>query len=247
LGSRTQQIEKKRNGENCTRDVDTRERRRAEHPEAAAHELRSSIQQITDELQKRIDEHLQASNQQLSAKLAETEAEYRSREEEIKNLQNIIMDLEDNRNCSRALEEENAMLSDSLSSVESKHKERQTANAFLELKCMGLKMKVEDVHKLKQSIADLQQLLDTAKSEMEENSTKLTEKNDTLIQELTIVKSTLDEKESEFKRLEKFSLTLQQQTAKDVLKSEEIIEELVSSNTQKCRPYLRRRKVKNFS
>jgi hypothetical protein len=108
-------------------------------------------------------------------------------------------------------------------------------------------MKVEDVHKLKQSIADLQQLLDTAKSEMEENSTKLTEKNDTLIQELTIVKSTLDEKESEFKRLEKFSLTLQQQTAKDVLKSEEIIEELVSSNTQKCRPYLRRRKVKNFS
>jgi chromosome segregation ATPase len=221
-------------------------------------ELRSSIQQIRDELQKRIDEvhsleercvslsqtskradakdellqHLQASNQQLSAKLAETEAEYRSREEEIKNLQNIIMDLEDNRNCSRALEEENAMLSDSLSSVESKHKERQTANAFLELKCMGLKMKVEDVHKLKQSIADLQQLLDTAKSEMEENSTKLTEKNDTLIQELTIVKSTLDEKESEFKRLEKFSLTLQQQTAKDVLKSEEIMEELVSSNTK---------------
>jgi len=102
--------------------------------------------------------------QQLSAKLAETEAEYRSREEEIKNLQNIIMDLEDNRNCSHALEEEK--ISNSLSSVESKHKELQTANAFLELKCMGLEMKVKDVHKLKQSIADLQQLLDTAKSEM---------------------------------------------------------------------------------
>ena len=93
-------------------------------------------------------------------------------------------------------------------------------------------MKVEDVHKLKQSIADLQKLLDTAKSEMEENSTKLTEKNDTLIQELTLLKSKLDEKESEFKRLEKFSLTLQQQTAKDVLKSEEMMEELVSSNTK---------------
>ncbi len=152
--------------------------------------LWSNIQQIRDELQKRIDEvhsleercvslsqtskradakdellqHLQASNQQLSAKLAETEAEYRSREEEIKNLQKIIMDLEDNRNCSHALEEEK--ISNSLSSVESKHKELQTANAFLELKCMGLEMKVKDVHKLKQSIADLQQLLDTAKSEM---------------------------------------------------------------------------------
>lgn len=221
-------------------------------------ELRSSIQQIRDELQKRIDEvhcleercvslsltskkadakdellqHLQASNQQLSAKLAENEAEYRLREEEIKNLQNRIMDLEDNKNCSRALEEQNTMLSDSLRSVESKHKELQTANAFLELKCMGLQMKVEDVHKLKQSIVDLQQHLDTAKREMEENSAKLTEKNDALIQELTLLKSKFDEKESEYKRLEKFSLTLQQQTAKDVLKSEEIIEELVSSNTK---------------
>ena len=93
-------------------------------------------------------------------------------------------------------------------------------------------MKVKDVQKLTQTMIDLQQLLNRAKSEMEENLTKLTEKNDMLIQELTLIKSKLDKKESDFKQLQKFSLTLQQQTAKDNLKSEEIIEELVSSNTK---------------
>jgi hypothetical protein len=88
---------------------------------------------------------------------------------------------------------------------------------------MGLKMKVEDVHKLKQTIVDLQQLLDMTKRELDENSTKVTKKNDALIQELS-------EKELEFNWLEKFSLTLLQQTAEDVLRSEEIIEELASSN-----------------
>jgi hypothetical protein len=88
---------------------------------------------------------------------------------------------------------------------------------------MGLKMKVEDVHKLKQTIVDLQQLLDMTKRELDENSTKVTKKNDALIQELS-------EKELEFHWLEKFSLTLLQQTAEDVLRSEEIIEELASSN-----------------
>ncbi len=88
---------------------------------------------------------------------------------------------------------------------------------------MGLKMKVEDVHKLKQTIVDLQQLLDMTKRELDENSTKVTKKNDALIQELS-------EKELEFNWLEKFSLILLQQTAEDVLRSEEIIEELASSN-----------------
>ena len=88
---------------------------------------------------------------------------------------------------------------------------------------MGLKMKVEDVHKLKQTIVDLQQLLDMTKRELDENSTKVTKKNDALIQELS-------EKELEFNWLEKFSLTLLQHTAEDVLRSEEIIEELASSN-----------------
>jgi hypothetical protein len=66
---------------------------------------------------------------------------------------------------------------------------------------MGLEMKVKDVQKLTQTIIDLQQLLNRAKSEMEENLTKLTEKNDMLIQELTLIKSKLDKKESDFKQL----------------------------------------------
>jgi len=66
---------------------------------------------------------------------------------------------------------------------------------------MRLEMKVKDVQKLTQTMIDLQQLLNRAKSEMEENLTKLTEKNDMLIQELTLIKSKLDKKESDFKQL----------------------------------------------
>ncbi len=62
-------------------------------------------------------------------------------------------DLEESINYSRVLDADNSLLTNLLKSIELKRKEFQTVNSILELKCIGLEMKVEDHEKMKQSFA----------------------------------------------------------------------------------------------
>mmetsp|Transcript_11609 Transcript_11609/g.16687 ORF Transcript_11609/g.16687 Transcript_11609/m.16687 type:complete len:835 (-) Transcript_11609:69-2573(-) len=221
-------------------------------------ELRMNIQQIREELQRRIDEvhsleqrcvslsqasenddakdellqHLQTSNKNLSTKISECENDLREREAEIKILQNKIMELEEIINCSRGQDAKIAKLSNALESVELKSKEFQTTNSFLELKCMGLEMKVVECGNLKKGIAELQELLDGSKWQAKEDSAKLMEKNGSLLNELSLSRQLLAEKDTEMRRLEKTSRSLQQQTAKNDLNYKEIMEDLMSSNAE---------------